>query len=102
MRGQSGTALEQVAPGHSTGGIAEPSGGGAAEVATVPVPDLGRAGDAKVVARHVEEQEGPKLEDATVVVSGGRGLGSSANYKPYVETLAKLLKQLPAACCKTC
>jgi electron transfer flavoprotein alpha subunit len=71
---------------------AEPSGGGAAEVVAVPVPDLGRAGDAKVVARHVEEQEGPKLEDATVVVSGGRGLGSAENYKPYVEALAKLLK----------
>jgi electron transfer flavoprotein alpha subunit len=71
---------------------AEPSGGGAAEVQNISVPDLGRAGDAKVVGRHVEEQLGPKLEDATVVVSGGRGLGSADNYGPYVETLAKLLK----------
>ena len=71
---------------------AESAGGGAAEVQNISVPDLGRAGEAKVVGRHVEEQLGPKLEDATVVVSGGRGLGSADNYAPYVEALAKLLK----------
>ena len=43
---------------------AEPSGGGAAEVVTVDSVDAGRAGEAKVLERHVEEQEGPKLEDA--------------------------------------
>ena len=37
--------------------------------------DAGRAGEAKVLDHHVEEQEGPKLEEAEVVVSGGRGLG---------------------------
>jgi electron transfer flavoprotein alpha subunit len=42
--------------------------------------------------RHVEEREGPKLEDATVVVSGGRGIGAAENYEPLVEELAKLLK----------
>jgi electron transfer flavoprotein alpha subunit len=71
---------------------AEPSGGGAAEVVNVGTVDAGRAGEAKVLERHVEEQEGPKLEEATVVVSGGRGLGSAENYKPLVEDLAKLLK----------
>jgi electron transfer flavoprotein alpha subunit len=71
---------------------AEPAGGGAAEVVAVGTPDAGRAGEAKVLERHVEEQEGPKLEEATVVVSGGRGLGSAENYKPLVEELAKLLK----------
>ncbi len=71
---------------------AEPSGGGPAEVVNVGPVDAGRAGEAKVLERHVEEQTGPKLEDATVVVSGGRGLGSADKYGPYVETLAKLLK----------
>src|SRR5262245_26186894 len=71
---------------------AEPSGGGAAQVASVPAPDAGRAGGAKVLERHVEEREGPKLEEATVVVSGGRGLGSAEAYDPLVEALAKLLK----------
>src|SRR5690349_21226473 len=70
---------------------AEPSGGGAAEVVTVATPDAGRAGEAKVLERHVEEREGPKLEEATVVVSGGRGIGSAEAYEPLVEDLAKLL-----------
>ncbi len=70
---------------------AEPSGGAAAAVVAVPAPDSGRAGDAKVLERHVEEREGPKLEEATVVVSGGRGLGSAEAYEPLVEQLAKLL-----------
>ena len=71
---------------------AEESGGGAAEVANVAAADAGRAAEAKVLARHVEEQQGPKLEEATVVVSGGRGIGAAENYAPLVEELAKLLK----------
>jgi electron transfer flavoprotein alpha subunit len=70
---------------------AEPNGGAPAEVVAVPTPDAGRAGEAKVLARHVEEREGPKLEDATVVVSGGRGIGSAEAYEPLVDELAKLL-----------
>ncbi len=70
---------------------AEPSGGAAAEVVAVPTPDAGRAGEAKVLERHVEEREGPKLEEAAVVVSGGRGIGSAEAYGPLVDELAKLL-----------
>ena len=50
-----------------------------------------RAPDAKVIDRHVEEREGPKLDEATIVVSGGRGLGEAEKYEPLVEELAKLL-----------
>ncbi|MEX2267418.1 MAG: electron transfer flavoprotein subunit alpha/FixB family protein [Acidimicrobiia bacterium] len=71
---------------------AEPGGGGAATVEQVAAPDAGRAGEARVLEHHVEEQEGPKLEEAAVVVSGGRGLGSAEAYEPIVEGLAKLLK----------
>jgi electron transfer flavoprotein alpha subunit len=71
---------------------AEESGGGAAEVSNVAAVDAGRAAEAKVLARHVEEQQGPKLEEASVVVSGGRGIGAAENYAPLVEELAKLLK----------
>ena len=71
---------------------AEPGGGGAAEVVKVDNVDAGRAAEAQVLDHHVEEQEGPKLEDAEVVVSGGRGLGSAEAYEPLVEELAKLLK----------
>lgn len=70
---------------------AEPSGGGAPSVESVPVPDLGATNAAKVLARHVEEQSGPKLDEADVVVSGGRGLGGAEAYS-LIEDLAKLLK----------
>jgi electron transfer flavoprotein alpha subunit len=69
---------------------AEAAGGGAATVTAVPVPDLGATNAAKIVARHVEERSGPKLDEAEVVVSGGRGLGAAEQYA-MVEELAKLL-----------
>jgi electron transfer flavoprotein alpha subunit len=72
--------------------VAEAGGAGAAEVVAVADVSAGRSTEAKVLDRHVEEQEGPKLEEATVVVSGGRGLGEAENYDPLVEELAKLLK----------
>ncbi len=75
---------------------AEESGGGAAAVEALPVGDLGSTGGAKVVDRHVEEATGPKLDEAAVVVSGGRGLGEASKYE-MVETLAKLLKGAPGA-----
>ena len=70
---------------------AEPSGGGAPAVESVSVPDLGATNAAKVLARHVEEQSGPKLDEAEVVVSGGRGLGGAEHYS-LIEELSKLLK----------
>ena len=70
---------------------AEPSGGAAAAVEAVAAADAGRAGEAKILERHVEEREGPKLEEATIVVSGGRGIGAAESYDPLVEQLAKLL-----------
>ena len=75
---------------------AESAGGGAAEVVAAPVPDLGSTGTAQVLSVHVEETTGPKLDEAAVVVSGGRGLGEAAKYE-MVETLAKLLKGAPGA-----
>jgi electron transfer flavoprotein alpha subunit len=75
---------------------AEESGGGAAAVNTIAVPDTGAAGGAKVTQRHVEEREGPQLEDASIVVSGGRGLGESEKYQ-MIEDLAKLLGAAPGA-----
>ena len=75
---------------------AEESGGGPAEIVEVAVPDLGAAGAATVDAVHVEESTGPRLDEAAVVVSGGRGLGEAANYQ-LIEDLAKLLKGAPGA-----
>jgi len=76
--------------------VAEESGGGAAEVAELAVPDTGAAGAAKMVDRHVEEHSGPKLDEAAVVVSGGRGLGEAGKFE-MIEELAKLLKGAPGA-----
>jgi electron transfer flavoprotein alpha subunit len=75
---------------------AEESGGGAATVEQLSLPDLGATGAAKIVDRHVEEATGPKLDEAAVVVSGGRGLGEASKYE-MVESLAKLLKGAPGA-----
>lgn len=72
---------------------AEESGGGAPEVVTIEVPERGTA---KVRNRHVEETTGPKLDEASVVVSGGRGLGEAAKYQ-IIEDLAKALKGAPGA-----
>jgi electron transfer flavoprotein alpha subunit len=44
----------------------------------------------KVVERIKEEVEGVKLEDAEVVVSGGRGIGSKQNFE-MVKELARVL-----------
>ena len=76
--------------------VAEATGGGAADVVAAPVPDLGATGGATVTAVHVEEHSGPKLDEAEIVVSGGRGLGEAGKYE-LIEQLAKLLKAAPGA-----
>lgn len=69
---------------------AEPSDGAEAEVEDLEVPDSGGAAAAVVTERHVEESDGPKLDEAAIVVSGGRGLGESDKFA-MVEGLAKAL-----------
>ena len=76
--------------------VAEETGGPAAEVVALAVPDTGAAGSAKMLDRHVEEHTGPKLDEAAVVVSGGRGLGEAGKYQ-MIEDLAKALKGAPGA-----
>lgn len=76
--------------------VAESAGGGAAEIVVAPVPDLGSTGGATVTAVHVEETTGPKLDEAEVVVAGGRGLGESDKFE-MIESLAKVLKGAPGA-----
>ena len=76
--------------------VAEESGGAAAEVTELAVPDTGATGAAKMLNRHVEETTGPKLDEAAVVVSGGRGLGEAGKFQ-LIEDLAKTLKGAPGA-----
>jgi len=76
---------------------AEPAAAGASpEVVGVELPETGATDGAKISGRHVETQSGPKLDDAPVVVSGGRGLGSAENYA-WIEELASLLHGAPGA-----
>ena len=67
---------------------AEGVGGAEADTEDLDVPDLGAAGAAKVVNSHVEESDGPKLDEANIVVSGGRGLGEADAFS-MVDDLAK-------------
>jgi electron transfer flavoprotein alpha subunit len=69
---------------------AEASGGAPATVVAAPPGDVGATGTATIAATHVEERVGPKLEEAAVVVSGGRGLGEADKYT-LIEETAKLL-----------
>lgn len=58
-------------------------------------PDLAGVSERIRVVEHARA-EGPRLEEADVIVAGGRGLGSPENYK-LVEQLAEVLGGLPGA-----
>jgi len=45
---------------------------------------------ARVLRRETEKAGGPKLEDAAIIVSGGRGLGAPENFKMLDELAAEL------------
>jgi electron transfer flavoprotein alpha subunit len=64
--------------------------GGSADVesVTVGLEDFSTA--ARMVDQAHEESEGPSIEDAPVIVAGGRGLGGPENFT-LVEELAKAL-----------
>jgi electron transfer flavoprotein alpha subunit len=67
----------------------QPSGG-SAEVVPVDVDIPEELKKAKRVERHEEQTEGPKLEEAPVVISGGRGLQDPSNFE-LLDRLAKAL-----------
>jgi electron transfer flavoprotein alpha subunit len=69
--------------------VAEPSGG-SAEVVEVSAEIGDDLKQARVVERHEEEATGPKLEEAPVVISGGRGLQDPKNFE-LLNELAKAI-----------
>jgi len=64
--------------------------GGTAEVEDVPVSLEDFSTTARMVDQAHETSEGPSIEDADVIVAGGRGLGGPDNFT-LVEELAKAL-----------
>jgi electron transfer flavoprotein alpha subunit len=64
--------------------------GGSAEVEDVAVALEDFSTSARMVDQAHEESEGPSIEDAPVIVAGGRGLGGPENFT-LVEELAKAL-----------
>ena len=66
----------------------------AAEGGSAPVEKIEAAADAGVsqfVNREVTKLDRPELTSANIIVSGGRGLGSSENYTKVLEPLADKL-----------
>ncbi len=62
--------------------------GGSTETVPVTVEIADELKKAKRVERHVEETSGPKLEEAAMVISGGRGLQEPGNFE-LLDQLAK-------------
>src|ERR671914_2952516 len=78
-------------------GTFEPAeGGGSAEVTEVPVEIQDWSQQAVMLEQAHEESKGPSIEDADVIVAGGRGLGKPENFS-LVEELAKALGGAVAA-----
>ena len=72
----------------TTGFEAAGEGGSAAVEALEAGPDLGLS---RLVGRELTKSERPELAGAKIIVSGGRGLGSSDNYHQLLEPLADKL-----------
>jgi electron transfer flavoprotein alpha subunit len=70
--------------------VAEPSGGGAAAVTQVTSPIDEKHKAARVTDRVADVAAGPKLEEAPIVISGGRGLGDPKNFE-LLDQLAAVL-----------
>ncbi len=79
---------------------ADAAGHAPGEVQKVNV-DLAADPRVKVVSRHVEAKEGVKLEEARVIVSGGRGLGGPEPFK-QLQALATAMGAEMAASRAAC
>ena len=62
--------------------------GGSAPIEGIPAPE--DSGSSRLVGREIQKSARPELTSARIVVSGGRGMGSSENFK-LLEPLADRL-----------
>jgi len=69
---------------------AAPTGGNEPEIVDVSPSYASHSSAVRLVAQDAEESSGPSIEDADVIVAGGRGLGSPENFT-LAEELAKAL-----------
>lgn len=69
---------------------AEGGGGGAATVSPVAAAVDDKHRSARLIEHRTEASSGPKLEEAPIVISGGRGLGDPKNFE-VLEQLASLI-----------
>jgi len=69
---------------------AEPADAGAPAVTDIDLPDVGHAAAVELLSQQIETSSGPDLEAASIVVSGGRGLGDPSKFEMMHE-LAGLL-----------
>ena len=69
---------------------AAPTGGGEPQVVQAAVELEEHSGAATIVDQQLEEASGPSIEDADVIVAGGRGLGAPENFT-LAEELARAL-----------
>ncbi|MDE3191399.1 MAG: electron transfer flavoprotein subunit alpha/FixB family protein [Acidobacteriota bacterium] len=69
---------------------APPAGGGAPEVVAAAVELAEHSRAAAIVDQQLEEASGPSIEDADVIVAGGRGLGAPEHFT-LAEELARAL-----------
>jgi electron transfer flavoprotein alpha subunit len=69
---------------------ATPTGGGEPEIAQVSPSYSAYSTAVRLVGQDAQESSGPSIEDADVIVAGGRGLGAPENFT-LAEELAKAL-----------
>ena len=66
------------------------------EIETLSIALNSASQSIKILERVEEKSEGPSLEEASVIVAGGRGLGKAENFR-LVEELATVLGGAPGA-----
>ncbi|MGZ6299681.1 MAG: electron transfer flavoprotein subunit alpha/FixB family protein, partial [Candidatus Limnocylindria bacterium] len=65
-------------------------GAGTATVTAAPASDAGPLGTARIVESHPAEAAVANLEEAKVIIAGGRGVGSAEGFAPLQELAAVL------------
>ncbi|HEV8253039.1 MAG TPA: electron transfer flavoprotein subunit alpha/FixB family protein [Candidatus Limnocylindria bacterium] len=65
-------------------------GTGTAAVAAAPTPEAGPLGTAHIVETHPAEAAVANLEEASIIVAGGRGVGSADGFAPLHDLAAAL------------